>query len=70
MSKGDLELEKKKKPVEIKVTRDAEDVVKGPNVAFMIERPPELNVFSEQETTKVMENPLVRREIERRKQGS
>ena len=35
MSKGDLELEKKKKPVEIMVTRDAEDGRTGISPTFM-----------------------------------
>ncbi len=68
MGLGDQELQKNKKPVEIKVTRDAEDVVKGPNVAFMIERPSELNEISEYEMKKTMSNPLVNREAKRRRE--
>ena len=67
MAKGDLELQKNKKPVEIKVTRDAEDVVQGPNVAFMLERPAELNYTSEIDAKKIVNNPLVNREAKRRK---
>ena len=69
MGQGDLELQKNKKPVEIKATRDAEDVVRGPNVAFMIQRPMELDVHSQREYTGVMNNPLVNREMKRRRQA-
>ncbi|MBR6390557.1 MAG: hypothetical protein IKS16_04355 [Lachnospiraceae bacterium] len=66
MGQGDQELQKNKKPVEIKVTRDAEDVVKGPNVAFMIDRPSELNEISAYDVKKAMNNRLVTREAKRR----
>lgn len=67
MPKGDLELQKNKKPVEIKVTRDAEDVIQGPNVAFMMDRPPELNAVSEKQVNSMLNNPLVNREMKRRR---
>ena len=67
MSKGDLNLEINKKPVEIQMPREAEDIKLNRNVDLLMERPAELNVVSEHDFSKVLNNPLVNREMKRRK---
>ena len=66
MGKDSPELFKRREPVEIKVTKDAEDIIRKDFVADKIDRPYELNVVKQEDVNKMMNNPLVSREIRRR----